>query len=680
MKIVKINILSNLIYVLLVWLGMLVFSCTDKSSIKHEKNEAGIPFARSEIDPLSLRWTFGNHEPVSMYRRAGSRITGGMEGSALWLEEWHRWYDSEECASLIQDLGFNILHSRFYKGMGWKFESKDFPKVKKFVVNCHNHSIKALAYVQFSTLYYETMLEEVPDLADWAAVDETGHKRLWNDNYYRWLPCINSPDFEAYLKKLVRIALTEGEFDGIMFDNYLVQACHCSRCTKLFREHLSSEPNPEGRFGISNVKYVLPPYKKTGYGEVQDPLCQEWIKFRCKRLNELTRRLFVFAKSCNPDAIVSGNICNIRSSNKAGMNALDISEIGNGFDLFVSQSGNAPGLEVDFIINRVREFKLAKALNVPILALCDDDAGASEEKYVLTLMEDAIFGGIPTDRTIMKPDRDMVSRELIGFRRPILERFNQTVKSEHESFAAEDYEPVKILYSANSIEFSEKSYQAILGAEEVFLRNHIPYGLLISSDSHPLEIPDECEVLVVCNQKCLNDNELNTIIRFAGKGGKVIIAGESGWHDGLYRQRRDNPLIDKLEGLDHVCWLADTEFAPVKSGGWKIQVGKPGKAGQHLLECLAKLWTPAVRIDAPETVFVNVKKAKKGFYIHLLNYAPESVMQGIQISGREEISEASIMLPMENEQKEMTSFRPDSKDTKPLKLPGFEKYALVKLK
>jgi len=660
--------------------GIFMFSCNKKSSVSHGDNIENINYSKTEIDPLSLRWTFGNHEPVSMYRRAGSKVTGGIEGSALWLEEWHHWYDSEACARQMQDLGLNILHSRFYKGMGWDYESKDFPNVKKFVENCHNHGIKILAYTQFSTLYYETMLEEVPNLEDWVAIDESGNKRLWNGNYYRWLPCINSPDFEAYLKKVIRIALTEGGFDGIMFDNYFAATCYCPRCTELFKEYLSTIPDPENRFGIPNIKHVRPPYGRSGFGEIQEPVFQEWIQFRSKRVQELARRLYVFAKSCKADAIVSGNVLNIRRANNPGenLNALDYVELGNSFDLYVSQSGNAPGVEGGYIINRIREFKLGNALKMPVLALCDDDAKASEEKYVLTLMEDAIFGGIPTDRTIMKPDRDMVSRELIEFRRPILQRFNQTVESEYESFAAEDYEPVKILFSTNSIEFSEKSCRAILGAEEVFLRNHIPYGLLISSDSHPLEIPANTEVLAVCNQNCLSDDEINEIIRFAGEGGKVIITGESGWHDGLYRERRNNPLIDKLERLDNVCLLADTEFAPVKSGGWKIQVGKPGKEGQHLLESLAKLWNPAIRVEAPETVFINVKKAEEGFYIHLLNYASESVMSGIQISVTDGFSEADVTLPMENKQKEMIPFCSEGHQS--FRLPGFEKYALVTLK
>ena len=132
--------------------------------------------AAAALDPLTMRWTFGNHEPVAMYRRVGNRTTGGIEGSALWLEDWHRWYDAEAPA-VMERLGLNWTHSRFFKGLGWKEEKRDFPAVKNFVANCHAHGVKTLAYIQFASLYHEKFALEVPDLADWAAYDADGRHR-----------------------------------------------------------------------------------------------------------------------------------------------------------------------------------------------------------------------------------------------------------------------------------------------------------------------------------------------------------------------------------------------------------------------------------------------------------------------------------------------------------------------
>ena len=163
-------------------------------------------------------WTFGNHEPLTMYRRIGGKSTGGLDGSALYLEKWHRWFDSEDCVRAIKDAGANILHCRFYKGLGWEAEREDFPNVKGFAERCRAHGIRVFAYVQYSTLYSETMEEEIPDLESWAARDEHGGfvPYINESNYFRWMPCVNNPDFIAYLKKIIRIAADAKCFDAVL--------------------------------------------------------------------------------------------------------------------------------------------------------------------------------------------------------------------------------------------------------------------------------------------------------------------------------------------------------------------------------------------------------------------------------------------------------------------------------
>jgi len=568
-----------------------------------------------------------------MYRRAGKRVTGGIEGGALWLEDWHHWFDSEACPRLMEDLGLNMLHSRFYKGMGWQFESRDFPHVKRFVENCHRHGVRALAYVQFSTLYYETMLAEIPGLDDWAAVDERGRKRTYHGGaYYRWLPCINAPGFEPYLKKLIRIALEEGDFDGIMFDNCGVPPCHCDRCAALFREHLAGLPDPEGRFGLPTVDHVLPPVR-SGYGEIQDPIYQEWIRFRCQRVAALYHRLYRHAKACKRSAIVSGNVANVRRANVAGAAGLIAADLADSFDVFVSQSGNAPGLTDGCVVNRVREIKLSQALGTDVLALCDSDAGISpgaESAYVLTLVEDAVFGGIPTDRTVIKPSPEMVSARLIEFRKPLLRRFNEAVRRGRAGLERPTYAPVRLLYSRESEAFSEQSHDATLSAEEILLRNHVPYGLLPTDAATPLEAPADCEVLLVCDQRCLSDAQLDALMRYAQDGGRLIITGQSGEHDESYRQRRANPLA-RLDGRPNVVRRAEVDAAPIKSAGWTIKVAAPKDGGRRLIDDLASLWSPPIRIDAPATVFAEVKRDEQAVSVHLVNYAQEPVGKGARI-------------------------------------------------
>ena len=638
-----------------------------------------------DFDPLDCRWTFGNHEPISMYRRIGRRSTGGIEGGARWLEDWHHWFDSEDCTRTMEGFGLNMLHSRFYKGMGWQFESKDFPNVKRFVQNCHKHDVRALAYVQFSTLYYEVMMAEVPDLEQWATVDEKGQKRIYGGGqYWRWLPCINAPGFEAYLKKVIRIALEEGDFDGIMFDNCFAPSCYCPRCTKLFRDHLKSVPDPESRFGIPTVDFVRPPIR-SGYGETQDPIYQEWLLFRTQRMTALFQRLYAFGKSCKASALMTGNVANIRRSNMADSTALKITDLGPCFDIFVSQSGNEPGLRDGCVVNRVREMKLAQALDTHILALSDSDAGITKEaesKYVLNLMENAVFGGIPTDRTIISPDREnMVSAKQAEFRGPLLRRFNEVVRRGRTSLKKPTYAPVRILYSAESVMFSEEAFKAILGAEEILLRNHVPYGLLPADAKTPLEVPEDCEVLLVVNQTCLSDRQLAELVQLAESGRSLVVTGNSGEYDERYRQRRANPL-DALDGRPHVIRRKEVDRVRVINAGWTIKVASPKDGGRRLIADINSLWQPVIRIEAPETVFAEVKRDDDSFSVHLLNYASGHVPEGVRIDvdGDAAGSEpCTFSAPMENREAMVIPVRQD-KNGRHVRLPEFKDYAAVELR
>ena len=227
------------------------------------------------FDSLTTRWTFGAHEPITMYRRKGVRTTGGIEGSSKWVASWLDWFDTES-PKLMKELGLNWCHCRLYKGMGWEFEKRDFPNVKRFVDAAHANGVGTLAYIQFMTLYYENMLAEIPNLRDWAARDHEGNMMYYyGGGYYRWVPCISCDEWIDYLVPIMRFAVTEGGFDGVMFDNAFSRHCYCERCQRKFREHLAKLPNAAERFGFDDLRFVLiPPESALAAAEIKDALAR----------------------------------------------------------------------------------------------------------------------------------------------------------------------------------------------------------------------------------------------------------------------------------------------------------------------------------------------------------------------------------------------------------------------
>ena len=604
-------------------------------------------------DPLDMRWTFGAHEPYTMYRRMGVRSTGGIHGNCRWLRDWFNWWDSEDCPKLMESLGLNWLLCRFYKGMGWEEEKKDFPNVMRFVENCHRHGVKALAYVQFSTLYPETMSKEIPDIENWAARDASGALYFYS-RYFRWEPCFNEPKFEEYLKKVIRIALEEGKFDGVFFDNAYVKPCYCERCRRLFHEHLQTIRDPADRFGFDSLSgFDMPRYpdvrNNTGFevrlpwGEVREPLLQEFNVWRTHRMTALFRRFYEHAHSIRPDCVVAVNACPYRAPNTVGNKSVDMTEFPKCFDLVMGQVNNCPHIEGDVIVNRVRDLKYAREFPATYFASCDGAAGDNdneiEDTYLLPLLEDLVFGGVPADRTIMapRPERpEFVSHARLARRRPQLAAFNAFAKANRPLFAAKDWMPVRFLVSQHAMMHSQQSFESLMASEGAALRGHVPFGYSISTEADPLPHALDAAVIVVANQTCLSDRQVAALVAYAKGGGRLVCIGEPGRYDEWNRQRFSNPLKDAVAGLPNAAWRDEPDVVVAKyMTHIKYAVHRPKGGVRPMLADLAKTgWRPEVEVvSAPETVFAQFKADASGSVcgVHLLNYAFGTKVTGVRL-------------------------------------------------
>jgi len=228
--------------------------------------------------------------------------------------------------------------------------------------------------------------------------------------------------------------------------------------------------------------------------------------------------------------------------------------------------------------------------------------------------------------------------------------------------------------------FSEQSCRAILSAEEILLRNHVPYGLLPTAAATALTIPGDCEVLMVCDQRCLADAQLDALVQFARRGGRLIVTGESGTHDASYRQRRDNPLVKGLDGCSKVLRREEVDMGPIKSHGWTIKVGAVADGGRRLMKDLATVWSPAIRIQTSPTVFAEVKRGKKAFYVHLLNYdgktnVPNARVE-LSVEGAAPV-ECTFAAPMEGRPAATIAAKTVGPNRLVIELPPFAEYAVV---
>ena len=531
-------------------------------------------------------------------------------------------------------------------------------------------------------------MREIPNLEEWAQVNEKGERNTYYGQYFRWMPCVTCDEWVEYLKKVCTIALTEGGFDGIMFDNVFAFPCYCPRCERTFNEYVRTLPDPVVRFGFDDLSRVRQPWTPQKAGDVRDPLVQTWYRWRTRRMTEVLMRLRAHIKRVKPDAVVSGNPHPYRYSpaELAPARSLDMLKIDEAFDLIIMQSANFPECTKDGRIrNRVRELKMAQCRGKTLVALCDSDAMVTEQRernYLLPLMEDASFGGVPTDRTIVSPKREpgFVSHVMIERRKPQLAAFNKLLADKRAAFAGKPYTPVKIFYPADNLMFSEASHLAIAAAEEILLRNQIPWGYVLSRADRVFAAPADCEVLVVPGIASLSDREIEGLLAYAKKGGRMVVTGEAGRYDDWNAERFTSPLMDALKAkpsdYPHTVLRDEPDLLPVAKIAWQSNLAAPKDGGKALLADIAKTgWRPAIRIEgAPAHVFVEVKKTADGFAVHFVNYNPDVPVAGVKVQAGD-VRQALCTIPFDPQKGELGVTSSGG-----CALPSFSKYALVEVR
>jgi hypothetical protein len=250
------------------------------------------------------------------------------------------------------------------------------------------------------------------------------------------------------------------------------------------------------------------------------------------------------------------------------------------------------------------------------------------------LVEDLIWKGIPTDRTVMSPVRTpgFIDRARVERRKIMLAALNALAEKHREKLSAPSYRPVRILYPPATLMFSKSAHNGITAAEEILLRNHVPFGYAIAKGTEAPDLSEDCEVLVVANQEWLSDAQIAAIADFAKRGGRVVVTGDSGLWDEQGAQRFKNPLRSALAGVPTAGWR---DVPDVVGGnlGWSYKVEPPKDGGKALMDDIAKTgWRPKVRVEGlPPYVFMEVKKMPKGYAVFLFNYNPSERVSGAKV-------------------------------------------------
>ena len=494
-----------------------------------------------------LRWVWALWEPLAMYRRGGYGAgIGDGRATGHWVRRWYDRMHSDEILDKLADAGVNLMTTHFYKGFGLRGEADEMDRAADFTRRAHDRGIRVLGYHQFSTVIYETMLDEVPNLRDWIQRAPDGSLQTYGSATWRWKACPIHDEFIAYLKRVVDRCLVDAGMDGVEYDGTDYE-CYCAKCTAAFRRYLAEHhPKPRERFGLPHFRHVEIPSRWAP----KDPIWQEWIRFRIDLMGRRLRELRTYIHGKKPGAaLVTYEDC--PAEWRTGRTRL-LPDDGGYFDLAIAESHDMPQVLDGQLVTKVRHLKEGTAIGMVALStdwLRTPDGGITlprETRPVeLDMAECLACGGQVCTATwslragnnrdgsafFEQPDFHAALKRYMGFAR------------DHQDLyvGSQPCANVWIYHSLWSLAFDHSTaYNSVLGFEQALL-GRIAYR--VAKEAHLPQLGPR-DVLVVAAQTCLSNRECDALRAAVGRGCGLILTGRSAECDENFRQRTQILLTD----------------------------------------------------------------------------------------------------------------------------------------
>jgi lysophospholipase L1-like esterase len=480
-------------------------------------------------------WT--THEPLSFLLRRGG---GNPENVA---QEWESQHDPENIRRMaVAGVGYGWLH--FYKGLGLAAEKEDIAKTVRAAAIMHQYGMKVSLYMA-GTMFAETLYQEIPEAKNWEQRDQHGNWIPYTQTQtYRHYPCYNEPAYREYLQRLLTIAVKEVRADQIMFDNLMLQpeprSCHCPRCIRAFHDFLAQRyPSKDAsfrRFGVANTEWIqAPEWDDPAYPDkltaVEDPVLQEWVRFRAETLAKHVAALYDFVKKLNPRVSVGFNVKGLYSFNRIWTNAVYhpllaghcdmISFDTGGYDSRIDASGA--------LVSQIRSYKMTRSLGISV------DETMQDEVHAAVHMAFNLQKPIPGAGVQGGP----FGHDAYNIFTPLLEFFREY--SDRYFTNTEPVADVAVLRNWPSMAYRiSATYIPATLMEQVLIQYKVPFDLLHEEQTQNLARYKE---VILAGQEAMSQEQVDKLLDYVRRGGVLLIAGSAGEMNERRERRKSNPFL-----------------------------------------------------------------------------------------------------------------------------------------
>ena len=487
--------------------------------------------------------TWLTHEPLDFLLRRGDHFD---DESARYA----RMIDPENIKRMA-DAGVVWGRIFFYKGFGLEYEKPHIDQAKIAADLMHQLGMKVSLYVG-GTMFTETFYRETPEAVNWEQRDQWNHWIPYGLQTYRHYACPNEPAYRDYIKRVIKIGVQDLRADELAFDNIMLQAepesCRCQRCIAAFGEFLRRRyPTTEAatrRFGLPDTDWVrvnqwgsyTQPESVT---ELDDPVLQEWTRFRCETLGKYSNDFYDYTKSLNPNTAVHFNIKGVYSFNRYWTNAvyhplfakrIDVMSFDTtGYDEHIDANTGA-------LISQIRSYKIARRLGTSCEDAFDNDVRAAVH---------LAFG-------YQKPGLTATPNGGAAFNvfTPLMEFFREY--NERYYTETDNVADVAIVRNWPSMAYSiSAAYVPATLMEQVLIQHKVPFDLLFEEQ---LDGIAKYSAVILAGQECVSNAQAALLLQYVDNGGTLVVAGNTAHFDEWREERSGaNPFLparpDRPEGV-----------------------------------------------------------------------------------------------------------------------------------
>jgi hypothetical protein len=628
--------------------------------------------AARENRKLTENITWLTHEPMAFLMRRGDHFDDEPE-------RYERMGDPANIKRMA-NAGVRYAMIYFYKGFGLKYERPSMDQSKRIADELHKNGIKVGLYIG-GTMFTETLYHELPQAQGWEQRNQDNHWVPYGLQTFRHYACPNEPKYRDYIKRVLKIGVEELHADQIVFDNVMLQpepdSCRCPRCTAAFHEYLRHKyPTKEAvmrRFGLPDVDWTHvnewdSPTQPESIAELNDPVLQEWVRFRCESLARYADDLSDYVKSLNPNVAVLMNIKGVYSWNRYWANAVYHPLYAGHVDIIAFDTGGYDArldAGTGALVSQIRSYKMAREIGASCDAPLGDELLAAQ--YMAYGYETPVRGyaGAPW----------MSARAATT---PILQFFRYY----HDRYytGTTNVADVAVLRNWPSMAYSiNATYVPATLMEQLLIQYKIPFDLLFDEQLKNL---DRYGAVILAGQECVSDAQVRLLLDYAHRGGTLVVTGNTGEFNQWREKRHNNPFLPaRSAGHGRVVYIPDIQRGDVKSqkGTAAVEDAEPGAASQHTPRMSPAQWVLpknheaiydaivnglprglSLKSDAPLTTTAELLTRPEAHetIVHFVNFDRQHPLSPFQASVRKQFGGMI---------KSVTLFSPDADDPEPLK-------------